>query len=95
MKYRVKIVEEVESGLLPSKMAEVYIKNELNEEEVIKRLAKLNSKFIFYPGKYIKETDEIKLPGLWMVDSRVCFKEENKRVVNEDELEEMISNFKL
>lgn len=95
MNYKVKIVEEVESGLLPSKMAEVYIKNELNKEEVIKRLAKLNSKFIFYPGEYIKEANEIKLPGLWMVDSSVCFEEENKRVVDEDELEEMISNFKL
>ena len=95
MNYKVKIVEGVESGLLPSKMAEVYIKNELNEEEVIKRLAKLNSKFIFYPGKYIKETNEIKLPGLWMVDSSVYFEEENKRVVDEDELEEMISKFNL
>lgn len=94
MKYKIKIIEEVESGLLPSKMAKVYIKNELSEEEVIKRLAKLNSKFIFYPGEYIKGINEIKLPGLWMVDSSVCFEEENKRVEDEDELEEMISKFK-
>lgn len=94
MNYTTKIVDEVEISMIPKSMAEVYINIDelkVSKEQIIHNLNKLNNEFLLCPGEIIEETNQLKLPGLWLVSDFLSFNETRLKVENEQELESLIN----
>lgn len=97
MNYTTKVINEVEVGLIPKTIVEVYIDiNDLkvNKEQIRFWLDEINRKFRYYPGEIIEESNQLKLPGVWAASDFLSFDPKQLRVENEQELKQIINQIK-